>query len=316
MDLVSRRKLWLLISGIVVTVSIVSLIGGWLITGSPLNFGIDFTGGTLIELKIPSVVKESQVKEKLSELKYEIAIVQTIPTTNKEESQFLIRTPLMSPEKLVSLQEGLKKSFEGLEVMRSELVGATIGADLRRQAIFALSLALLCITLYITWRFYLPHAIVTLIALVHDVFIVLGAYALVRYEINTPFVAVILTLVGYSVMDSVVVLDKVRENMKIHSGALFPKVVNMSILQSFRRSINTSVTTILAVLAIFILGPDSVRPFAFGLGIGLITGTYSSLFIASMLLVVWNDWRESRMKKAVGRRGYEPKQSQTVKRKP
>lgn len=315
MDLVSRKKTWLLISGIVIALSALFLFVSWRITGTPLNFGIDFTGGSIVEISITGEISESQVREKIQELKIGNAIVQSIPGDTAQEKHFLIRTPILSQEKVVELEKGIKNSFEGVTILRSEMVGPTIGALLRRQAVTALILALIFIMFYITWRFDFPYAVVTILALMHDVMVTIGAYALFRFEINSPFVAAILTLVGYSVMDSVVVLDRVRENRKLHSGAAFSKIVNMSILQSFRRSINTSVTTVLAVIALFIFGPVAVRPFSFGLGVGLITGTYSSLFIASMLLVVWQEWREKRSRKVYTRKVNESRKTQPTKRK-
>ncbi len=315
MDLVSRKKLWLFISGIVITLSVLIFFAGWRITGTPLNFGIDFTGGSIIEISLTGDISESQVREKVQGLDLGSVIVQSIPGETAQERHFLIRTPVLSPDKLVELEQEIKDSFVGVTVLRSEMVGPTIGALLRRQAVTALILALVLIMFYIAWRFDIPYAIVTILALIHDVAVTIGAFALFRFEINSSFVAVILTLVGYSVMDSVVVLDRVRENRKLHSGAAFSKIVNMSILQSFRRSINTSVTTLLAVLAIFIFGPVVLRPFSFGLGVGLITGSYSSLFIISMLLVVWQEWREKRPRKAYARKVNEPSKTKSTKRK-
>ncbi|MBT9174533.1 MAG: hypothetical protein DDT22_00193 [candidate division WS2 bacterium] len=314
MDLVSRKKTWLLISGIVITLSALFLFAGWRITGSPLNLGIDFTGGSIVEISLTSDISESQVREIIQGLKIGNVIVQSIPGDTAQEKHFLIRTPVLTQEKVVELENGIKDSFKEVTILRSEMVGPTIGAMLRRQAVAALILALVFIMFYITWRFDFPFAVATILALMHDVIVTVGALALFRFEINSPFVAVILTLVGYSVMDSVVVLDRVRENRKLHSGTAFSKIVNMSILQSFRRSINTSVTTILAVLAIFIFGPIAVKPFSFGLGVGLITGTYSSLFIASMLLVIWQEWREKRFR-TYARKVNESRKTRPTKRK-
>ncbi|MBC7239988.1 MAG: protein translocase subunit SecF, partial [Chloroflexi bacterium] len=185
--------------------------------------------------------------------------------------------------------DALRKAFGNMTILRIESVGPAIGEELRRQAAWALLLALGGILIYITLRFKLDFAVVSVLALIHDSLIVLGFYSLLWKEINLPFIAAILTIVGYSLNDTIVVLDRVRENLRVASRKFdFKTLINMSINQTLSRTINTSLTTLLPVLTLYLFGGEVLSNFALALLLGIIVGTYSSIYVAGALLVEWN----------------------------
>lgn len=291
-DIISKNKLWLTISGLLMTVSIIAL-ALW-----GLRLGIDFTGGSLLEASYsenrPSV---QQIEDRLRDLNLnslsvrpagEENIVLRFQETNEETHQTIIA-------RLKELATGGEQNFEEL---RFEAVGPSIGQELQRRALSMTIIVLLAISLYIAWAFRKvsrpvtswKYGIATIISLLHDVLIVLGVFAYLGHfhniEINTSFVAAVLTVLGFSVHDTIVVFDRLRENLP-RSNDSFPATVNTSLNQTITRSINTSVTVMLVLAAIVVLGGSSIHYFALALLIGVFFGTYSSIFLASPLLVVW-----------------------------
>jgi preprotein translocase subunit SecF len=178
------------------------------------------------------------------------------------------------------------------EILEENEVGAVIGQELTVKAIQGVFVGLLLILIYITIRLSFDFAVFAIIALAHDVLILCTVFAIFGFEINSPFVAVLLTVVGYSINDTIIIYDRIRENMKIKRHLTFDMMVNQSLLETMARSINTSGTTLLAILAILILGGISLQAFMVGLGVGIFAGTYSSIFIASPLLVLWRMKKE------------------------
>ena len=314
-NIIHRRKIWLSLSSVVVGLSIIAII----IWG--LNLGIDFTGGSLLEVKFlqarPTV---SEVQEKLADLELGSLIIQPVgedsmilrfQDTSEEKHQEILNrlnalTPNPSPTPVVA-GEGSQNSevgeVAGVEEMRFDSVGPSIGQELKRKSIAAIIIVLVAIVLYIAWAFRKvskpiaswKYGLTAVITLFHDVMIVVGVFAVLGkfagIEINTAFVAAILTVLGYSVNDTIVVFDRIRENLP-RSDEDFEGTVNISVNQTLRRSINTSITTLLVLLAVFFFGGSSIRDFVLALSIGVFIGTYSSIFLASPLLVVWERFRK------------------------
>lgn len=291
-NIISKNKLWLSISSMLMAVSIVALA----IWG--LRLGIDFTGGSLLEVSYsenrPSVAEiENKLKDLgLSSLSVRPAaeknVVLRFQETNEEAHQAAV-------SRLKELASGGEKNFEEL---RFEAVGPSIGQELQRRALSMTIIVLLAISLYIAWAFRKvsrpvtswKYGIATIVSLIHDVLIVLGVFAYLGHfhnvEVNTSFVAAVLTVLGFSVHDTIVVFDRLRENLP-RSNDSFPATVNTSLNQTIIRSINTSVTVMLVLAAIVVLGGSSIHYFALALLIGIFFGTYSSIFLASPLLVAW-----------------------------
>ncbi len=291
LNIIKYRKIWLSLSGVLVVASILALFT-W-----GLNFGIDFTGGSLLEVEfkgeeIPSVIV---VRESLEELSLNSLVVQPTESGSvilrfKEDSHEVYRSVL---DKLGSLSE--------IEELRYESVGPSIGKELKNKSFNTMILVLAIIILYIalvfkkvsrpvsSWK----YGIASVVALAHNIIIVLGVFSALGHfcdtEINAAFIAAILTILGYSVNDTIVIFDRIRENLP-KSPDNFETTVNRSINQSLTRSINTSFTTLLALLAIIIFGGSSIRDFVLALAIGIFVGAYSSIFIASPILV----WFEKR----------------------
>lgn len=291
-DIISKNKLWLTISGVLLAASIVALA----IWG--LRLGIDFTGGSLLEVSYqenrPDV---AQIEEKLRDLN-----LSSLSVRPAGEEHVVLRFQETSEEthqavtaRLQELSNGNKENFEEL---RFEAVGPSIGQELQRRAISMTIIVLLTISIYIAWAFRKvsrpvtswKYGVATIISLVHDVLIVLGFFAYLGHfhnvEVNTSFVAAVLTVLGFSVHDTIVVFDRLRENLP-RSNDSFPATVNTSLNQTITRSINTSVTVMLVLAAIVILGGGSIYHFALALLIGIFFGTYSSIFLASPLLVLF-----------------------------
>ncbi len=294
LDIVGKKYIYFLISALVIIPGLVSLF----LWG--LNLGIDFTGGTLLELKFenPAFVQASAGKQELSNFlvdqKIEVASLQ-----ESGQNTFILRTKPIDKDKNEEIKKKVSEKFGQLEELRFETVGPTIGRELTQKAVTALVLASIAIVFYIAWAFrQVPKpvsswrfGICAVVALVHDVLVVVGVFSLLGHflhvEVDALFVTALLTVIGFSVHDTIVVFDRIRENLKKEVGKSFSQIVNESILQTLGRSLNTSLTVVLVLLALFLLGGQSLKWFVLALLVGIISGTYSSIFNASPLLVLW-----------------------------
>ncbi len=275
-NVVDNVKKWLGISAIVVTVALV----GILFKG--LNYGIDFTGGNLYQVNFEKEVSLPEVNSYLDELSSTYGEVDANSRKVQVSSGgvVIIRTPEMSEEAKNAFLDDLA-GLGKYDLERSDKVGATVGEELKSSAIYALLIGGALIVLYITLRFEFKFAVAAITALIHDIIISVGAIALLGYEVNTPFIAAVLTLLGYSINDTIVVFDRIRETVRRKNSGTLGECIDKSINQVMTRSINTSLTTFLAVVAILIFGGDSLKTFITTLMFGVIAGTYSSIFVAS-----------------------------------
>ncbi len=276
-DFLSKRKFTFLLSGLVITVGIISLF----IRGEA-NLGIDFTGGSLVQLKFEQRVSTEAVRAHLSEIDLGKSIIQLFD----DGRGAIIRASGDVGKEIIDKLDGafLENRFE---VKRREMVGPTMGKDLRRNAILALLFALIGILIYISYRFEFRFAVAAIIALFHDVLITVGLLSLTGRELSMPVFAALLTIVGYSLNDTIVVFDRIRENIKFMTRDDYQTIINFSINQTLSRTILTSFTTFIVVLLLYLLGGVVIQDFAFALVVGVIVGTYSSIFVASPILIEW-----------------------------
>ncbi len=280
LEIVNKTKQWLGISVVVIVISLAGLIF------RGLNLGIDFTGGSLIQVKFANEVTNVEFGQFLDGLSSEYSqfgpgrIVQEI-----EENEFLVRTLELSEEEKTQVLERLKELGK-YEILKSEKVGAAIGKELKINGLYALLIGSALIVLYITFRFEFKFAIAAIVALLHDIIIAVGIIAILGYEVNTPFIAAVLTILGYSINDTIVVFDRIRETHRRHKGLGLTEVIDDSINSVMKRSINTSITTFLAVAAILFFGGASLQTFMTTLLVGVVAGTYSSIFVASPVVYV------------------------------
>ena len=292
MNIIKYRNIFFTFSLLMIIPGVVALV----IWG--LRPGIDFSGGTLWEIKFNEKkdISSQQVQQFLTEKGAEVS--STAPTS---QDTFLIRMKTTDEQKITDLKANLSSTFGQTEDVRLETVGPIISKELTRKALTAVVIAILGIVLYITWAFRqvpkpassLAFGICTIVALVHDVIVVVGIFAILghffKVEVDSLFITALLTVIGFSVHDTIVVFDRIRENLKTHSGFSFEEIVNHSILQTFARSLNTSLTVVFVLLALLLFGGESIKVFVLALLIGIISGTYSSIFNASPLLVVWQN---------------------------
>lgn len=284
LDFIGKRKAAVILSLLVILAGIVSLV----VKGGP-NYGIDFAGGILVQVKFGTDTNASEIKEALQEPGFGGLTVQSF---GDEPNEFLIRVQ-QSEAELKAVSQQIADALEGhfgagkVEVRRVEMVGPQVGKDLREKGLWALIWAMVAILIYITIRFEFRFAVGAIIALVHDVLITLGAFSIFNKEIDLPIIAAFLAIIGYSLNDTIIVYDRIRENWGKHSREGFPAVVNRSINETLSRTILTSGTTLLVVLALFFLGGGVIHNFAFALLVGIIVGTYSSIFVASPVLIFW-----------------------------
>jgi len=286
LDFVGKRKAAIAVSLLLIVVGLISL----MVKGGP-EYGIDFAGGTLVQVKFDETTTASDIKAALAPLDLKGVVVQQF---GDEANEFLIRA--MNVDDKV---EGISKSIgntlqasygEGkVEIRRAEMVGPQVGKELREKGVMAVLYAMIGILVYITWRFEFRFAVGAIVALLHDVLITLGAFSIFSKEIDLPIIAAFLAIIGYSLNDTIIVYDRIRENMGKHAKSGFAAVVNRSINETLSRTILTSGTTLLVVLALFIFGGGVIHNFAFALLVGVVVGTYSSIFVASPLLIFWED---------------------------
>ncbi|HJL84682.1 MAG TPA: protein translocase subunit SecF, partial [Candidatus Marinimicrobia bacterium] len=271
-DFLSMRRFGFVISGSFILAGIVSL----LLQGGPL-LSIDFTGGTLAQIRFEEAPDIAKVRSALEALDVGIGEVQTFGTPN----EILIRLQLsQNAENLTTeLKAALQAQFPGqsIDFRRVETVGPKIGSELKGKAFFAVFSAIIGILIYISIRFELKFAIGAIAALIHDVLITLGVFSILNYEISLAIIAAFLTIVGYSLNDTIVVFDRVRENMKLLKNIDQETIFNKSINESLSRTIITSLTTFAVVFILYIAGGEVIRYFAFAMIVGVIVGTYSSI---------------------------------------
>mgnify|MGYP000911484676 FL=1 len=287
LKVIQRRKLYLGISAVMVVISLISLFV------LKLNLGVDFKGGELIQLKYEKKINQNAVNSTLNSL------VGEIPQMKAKRVQFsdtdntvIIRTEQLKDAQKAKVMSELSQKTGKYEVVKNETVGAVIGKELTSNAIQALLIGSILIIIYITVRFEFIYAVAGIVALIHDVIIAFGVIAMLKYEIDTPFIAAILTILGYSINDTIVVFDRIRENIKRNREGRnkvtlsFGEVIEKSINQVFTRSIYTSLTTLFSVIVLLILGGSTLKTFSMTLFIGMLVGTYSSVFVASPLVYI------------------------------
>ncbi len=293
-----KRRTAFIISVALIVIGILSLV----FHGGP-RYSIDFLGGVSIRVKFEQAVSESEVRGALAGVGLGSSEVKTIREMG-ETPEILIRVIEESVDS--DVQETVKKAFNEYfqgnryDIRSVDRVGPKIGAELRTAAILAVLITLLLILIYLSWRFEFRFGVGAVAALFHDVLITLGIFSLLDLEISLAIVAAFLTIVGYSLNDTIVVFDRIRENLKKHSSKTLEGIINLSINETLSRTVITSGTTILVVLCLLILGGQVIRDFALALFIGVIVGTYSSMYIAAPVLLEWGR-KEALMKKRTRR---------------
>lgn len=330
-NFIGQRKIAHLLSGALILLAIVLLI----FRGGP-NYGVDFSGGILIQVRFNHLITPDEIRGALKSIAMEDSIIQEFG--EKGDFEYLIRVNRTDIE-LSGLSDKVKKSLDGMfgqanvEVRRVEMVGPKVGKDLRQKALFAIFYALLFMVIYISgrfeykwtmsiimaaslafgvyiisaigmsiiwliavallitiglcWSLRLEYALGAIVALFHDVIITIGAFALTNREITLTVVAALLTIVGYSLNDTIVVFDRIRENNRRSRGHNFVKVINQSINETLSRTLLTSATTLIVVVSLFVLAGGVIHDFAFALLVGILVGTYSSIYVASPVLLIW-----------------------------
>jgi len=307
-DLIKLTWLWFTISGLTIVIGM----GFWAVRG--LNWGIDFTGGSLLRYQFEQPIAAepgqdiqviAQTRQMLEGLGLGGSQIQVAGN-----SQIFIRTPKVANDEEArqrdeSIEAGLADLLGdrggAVESLGRETVGPVIGEMLTRSAVQALTLGIVLILIYITVRYEFRFAVAAVIALLHDTAVLVGAMAILQTELNTWFVAALLTVLGYSMNDTVVIFDRIRENRGIHRRAPLGSVVNASLLQTMARSLNTVLTTLFTLIALFALGGATIQGFALALIIGIASGCYSSIFNASPIVVVWYNLTQSRTGRAPSR---------------
>ncbi len=280
---VGRRFLFITLSAVVILIGIASLIfhGG-------LNYGIDFAGGTMVQVKFSQPTTPENIRKALKGLDLGSSTIQQFEESSGEE--FLIRVE-KSKSDLVGLSDEIKATLDKaygdnqVDIRRVEMVGPKVGQDLRRKGVMAIIYALVGILIYVTFRFEFKFALGAVVALFHDVIITVGIFSLLDKEFNLSILAALLAIVGYSLNDTIVVYDRIRENLKQPGKRSYEELINTSINETLSRTILTSLTTVLVLLSLFFLGGGVIHDFAFALMVGVIVGTYSSIFIASPIVI-------------------------------
>jgi preprotein translocase subunit SecF len=294
-DFIGRRKMAIIFSGALILISIGSVI----IHGGP-NYGIDFLGGTSMTLLFNEAPDITDVRNAVSASGYGGAEIKRFGAPN----DILIRVQDTGEDDVsIPIIASLTKAFPDnpFEQRSVEKVGPKIGAELKTDAVLAVLFAMFFILLYISWRFEFVFAVGAIVALFHDIIITLGIFSLLQLEVTLAIIAAFLTIVGYSLNDTIVVFDRIRENLKVLRRDAYEAIVNKSLNQSLSRTIVTSMTTLLVVVILYFFGGEVIKNFAFALIVGVVIGTYSSIFVASPILIEWQARREVKGRPAAKR---------------
>jgi preprotein translocase subunit SecF len=270
----------------------VIIAGGVLIGMRGVPLGIDFSGGTLVRIKFEQAVSEEQVRRALDSIPGDKVVQQFGPA---EDREIMIRLPLdVSDEQGASLEQGSRQIEEALtkaglpkfEVALRDIVGPVIGAELQRKGLYAMLASIIAITIYIAFRFRPSFAIGAIAATFHDILVTMAFLQFFNYELSLNIVAAILTITGYSVNDTIVIFDRVRENMRSKRREPLDQVVNTAVNQTLGRTLITAGTTFLSVLSLYLFGGEALQGFSFTMLVGIVSGTYSTVFIASAIAII------------------------------
>jgi preprotein translocase subunit SecF len=282
-----KCKVWFALSLILITISLGSLF----VQG--LNFGLDFVGGTIVTMELHTPFENADARAIVDKFDSNADITYA----GDQKTQIIITTKeSLTKEESQGLFSGFQEKYnlQPTDLLSIDTVNPTIGAEMTNKAIFAVTVAILLMLVYITFRFEFLFGLTAIIALVHDLLVVLGVYSVFQIQVNSPFIAAILTILGYSIMDTVVVFDRIRENRPRFGKYAYVDLVDTSVTQTIGRSINTSLATFVAITAMYIFGVPAIKDFALPLMVGIICGTYSSIFNASAL---WYAIKEYQHKK-------------------
>jgi preprotein translocase subunit SecF len=295
LDFMGKRKLFYFVSGAIILIGFVSI----MIKG--VAFGLDFKGGTELIFRFPRAVEITELRQILSSANLGSMEIKSYGS----ETDYIIRTERKGVGQQISndVKAALAKSFPtGVTMLQKTTVEAKIGAEMRQDAVFAIFAALIGILLYIAFRFKFVFGIGAVVALFHDVLLTLGLVVLatgmipgLNLEFDSAMVAAFLTLIGYSINDTVIVFDRVRENLKLYKTEDFEATINKSVNRTMSRTILTSFTTLITMVALLMFGGEPTRGFAFVMTIGIITGTYSSVFVASAMTLDWVKYKKSKV---------------------
>lgn len=305
-DLIKLRGLWYLISGATLVIGLIA----W--TAKGVNYGVDFTGGTTFDCKLPRVISASEESRIVAQLSKELGA-----RVQASNDRVFIRTAALTETERSNQQGAVERALartfkvssdELRDDISAQLVGPAIGRELTRKAVMGTIVGLLGIMVWIWIRYNIAgdgfrFAMAGILALFHDVLLMIGVFVIAgifddRIEADSSMVAALLTVVGYSINDSVVIFDRIRENMKLRRRDRFEMIVNDSLWQTMTRSVNTGLATIFTLVILFLFGGESVRSFSLALLVGVSAGAYSSIFVASPLLVSWRFWSERRHRPA------------------
>ena len=273
-DFMGKRILFLGFSTILVIASLVLLLT------RGVNFGIDFAGGTLIQVQYENKAPIDKIREVLNDTEYKGSSI----TKFGNDQEVVIRVTGVSTDTTNDIGDEMHKLLDptgNFEIRRVDMVGPKVGGELREKGLMALALSLIVILIYVSFRFEWRFAIASILALAHDVIIALGAISLFKVEVNLDILAAILTILGYSLNDTIIVFDRIREGVQKSKESILEKIINFSVSKTLSRTILTSLTTFFVVATLYFFGGEIINGFAFTLLVGIVVGTYSSIFIAA-----------------------------------
>jgi len=291
-DFVGKMKIAFIASTVLIAVSILSILlhGG-------LNYGIDFAGGTIVQIQFKSETPTEKIRSAFKPIGLDNSIIQQVGA-----QEFVVRTAESTSDTQGlsgKMSDALTASFgkDTFEIRRVEVVGPKVGKDLTQKAVWALLFSWLGMLIYIAFRFEFRYAVGAIAALVHDTIITVGIFSLLDKEFTLTIVAALLTIIGYSINDTIVVFDRIRENVRKNPRQSIGDLLNASINQTLSRTVLTSLTVLIVVVVLFFLGGEVIHDFAFALIVGVIVGTYSSIFIASHCVLAWERFRPAKQRK-------------------
>ncbi|WCK53609.1 protein translocase subunit SecF [Aneurinibacillus sp. Ricciae_BoGa-3] len=288
-DFVSHRKWYFIFSGALVIIGLISLLT------MGLNLGVDFQSGSRVQVAVGQPFAESDIKQAAEKIGMHPG---SITTEGQNKDQAVLMFPsTITKDQYAALKKEMQAKYGSKVDMQESTVNPMVARELARSALYSVLFAAIGIVIYVTIRFEFKFAISAIIALLHDVLLVITMFSLFRIEVDLPFIAAVLTIVGYSIHDNIIIFDRIRDNLKhakLKTVQDVEDLVNKSIRSTFVRSINTVITVLITALALYIFGGDTIRHFTIALIIGLVFGAYSSIFIASQ---IWVSWKESEIKK-------------------